>query len=420
MKTLPLAERLRPKSLHELAGQDSLLQEGGWLKTVMDSKKPRSVLFWGPPGCGKTTLARIYASSFEATFLSFSGVSGKLAELKKSLEELEDRPLLHRQTILFIDEIHRLNKAQQEFFLPLIENGSLTLIGATTENPSFTLQPALLSRLTVLTLTFLDESSLKKILDRFESLQGQLSITDQAKEHLLKLAGGDARHLLNLIEQLTYLPKDKLHNVEEIGEILQKRMPLYDSGEEWHYNIISVLHKAVRGSDVDAALYWLARMLQGGEDPLFIGRRLIRMAVEDVGLADPDALGIATHACEAYERLGSPEGELALAQATAYLALAPKSNAIYQAFNEALSVATDSGQVPPPKNFLNAPTGFMKNQGYGEGYLYDHDFPNAFAGQSFFPEEMPRKSFYRPVERGFERELAKRKIFFDNHRQKPL
>ncbi len=417
MTHIPLAEKLRPKSLDRIAGHENILAEDGWLKAVISSKKPCSLLLWGPPGCGKTTLARAYASSFDATLLSFSGVSGKLADLKKTLEELTDKPLLHRQTILFIDEIHRLNKAQQEFFLPLIENGSIILVGATTENPSFALQSALLSRMRVLQLQHLEEETLSEILDRCEKEHSPLPLTPQAKKQLLRLSCGDARHLLNLVEQLSHLPKDKLHDLEEVVAYVQKRAPLYDSGEEWHYNLISVLHKSVRGSDPDAALYWFARIIKGGEDPLFIGRRLIRMAVEDIGLADPQALAMATHACEAYERLGSPEGELALAQATLYLALAPKSNAAYQAFQEVLEITSDTSHLPPPINFLNAPTGFMKQQGYGEGYLYDHDFANGCAGQSFFPDELQRSEFYRPVERGFEREMRKRKTFFDSLRK---
>jgi putative ATPase len=416
MKTIPLAEKLRPRKLEDVSGHHALLQEGSWLKTVIASKEPRSLLLWGPPGCGKTTLARIYASSFATSYLSFSGVSGKLAELKKTLEEIQDQPLLHRQVILFIDEIHRLNKAQQEFFLPLMEDGRLVLIGATTENPSFSLQPALLSRFTVLTLPFLDESSLNEILKKFEREHKPLPLTEKARDHLIKLAGGDARHLFNLIEHLQCLPSESAFDEQELIDILQKRPPLYDSNEEWHYNLISVLHKAVRGSDVDASLYWLARMLKGGEDPLFIGRRILRMAIEDIGLADPNALTVATHAYEAYERLGSPEGDLALAQAIAYLALAPKSNAIYKAFEETLSLAADTGHIPPPKPFLNAPTKFMKNLDYGQNYLYDHDFPNGFAAQDFFPLEVPRKRLYHPVDRGFERDLGKRILFFEKLR----
>ncbi|MBS3903926.1 MAG: replication-associated recombination protein A [Simkania sp.] len=417
MNYVPLAEKLRPKNLDDIAGHDQLLAEDGWLKAVVTSKKPCSLLLWGPPGCGKTTLARAYGSSFKTTFLPFSGVSGKLADLKKSLEELLDKPLFHQQLILFIDEIHRLNKAQQEYFLPLLENGSLILVGATTENPSMALQSALLSRMRVLQLPHLEESTLNKILDRCEKEHGPLPITLEAKKSLLKLSGGDARHLLNLVEQLEHLPKHTLHSFEDISTFIQKRVPIYDDGEEWHYNLISVLHKAVRGSDPDAALYWLSRMFKAGEDPLFIGRRLIRMAVEDIGLADPQALSIATHACEAYERLGSPEGELALAQATIYLALAPKSNAIYLAFQKALEVTSDTSHLPPPKPFLNASTTLMKQQGYGQDYLYDHDFPHGCSGQSFFPYSLDRIEFYRPVERGFEREMLKRKYFFDSLRK---
>jgi putative ATPase len=412
MHTIPLAEKLRPKHLDDITGQDLNL-----IRNIIASKVPRSLLLWGPPGCGKTTLARIYASSFQYPYLSFSAVSGKLSELKRTLDEQSERPLLRQQTLLFVDEIHRLNKAQQDFFLPLIEDGSLVLIGATTENPSFVLQPALLSRLIVLTLSSLDDESLSKIIERYEQEHPFLPLLSDAKHYIVKLSHGDARHLLNLLQQVSLLPKEPLLSAQEIAPFLQKRSPLYDSGEEWHYNLISVLHKAVRGSDVDAALYWLARMLNAGEDPLFIGRRLIRMSIEDVGLADPAALGVATHACEAYERLGSPEGDLALANAVAYLALAPKSNAIYRAYGDAMQYAKDSGHLVPPKAFLNATTTFMKGHGYGIGYQYDHDHPNAFAGQSFFPDELERKEFYTPVERGFERELAKRKEYFDKYRR---
>jgi putative ATPase len=405
---LPLYEKLRPKSLKEIAGQEHLVGERGYLGYIVNSGKPISLLLYGPPGCGKTTIARLYAKAFNIPFLSLSGVLQSTAELKKILKEGEENPLFRRQIIIFFDEIHRLNKAQQDIFLPFLEDGSLILIGATTENPSFVLNNALLSRLRVLTLHSLSSDSLEEILKRYESQSQPLPITPDAREFLLTQSAGDGRHLLNLIETIEKLPKNELFTPEMLSHFLQKRAALYDRDGEGHYNIISALHKAVRGSDPDASLYWLARMLEGGEEPLFIARRLVRMASEDIGLADPQALGVALAAYQTYQLLGSPEGELALAQVTIYLALAPKSNAAYLAYQASRAVAAETNQVNPPNIILNAPTKLMKEMGYSTGYVYDHDTPEGFSGQNYFPDTMDRQQFYSPAERGFEREMKKR------------
>ncbi len=409
----PLSETLRPKSLSEMAGQEHILGQDGLITRIIRGGRALSLLLWGPPGCGKTTLARLYAQAFEARFVPFSAVFHGTAELKKLIQEAQDHPLFNKQLILFIDEIHRFNKAQQDLFLPFIENGTIILIGATTENPSFALNSALLSRLRVLTLHHLDETALTHILERYEHIHRALPVTDEGRKYLIQLAQGDGRHLLNLIENIHFAAHDeKLLDTASLQLLLQKRNPLYDRAAEGHYNLISALHKAVRGSDPDAALYWLCRMLSGGEDPQFLCRRIIRMAVEDIGLADPQALAQCTHAWQAYNQLGSPEGELAIAQAVVYLALAPKSNALYTAFEEAKELAQNTTQLPPPKIILNAPTQFMKAQGYGKGYQYDHDTPQGFSGQDYFPDAMERVEFYKPVERGFEREMIKRLEYF--------
>lgn len=380
----PLAEQLRPKSLDEVAGQPHLLAAEGWIRRSVREGRPLSILLWGPPGCGKTTLARLYAQAFNGRFVPFSAVFNGIADLKKVIQDAKAYPLLQQQTILFVDEIHRFNKSQQDAFLPFLEDGTIVLIGATTENPSFALNNALLSRLRVLTLNFLDEEALASILDRVEKKTKQLPLTPEARIALIRMSQGDGRHLLNMVE--TLLTEEETIDIEKLTKLIQRRAALYDKGDDGHYNLISALHKAVRGSDPDASLYWLARMLEGGEDPQFIGRRLVRMAVEDIGLSDPQALELCLNAWRAYDQLGSPEGELALAQAVVYLALAPKSNAIYTAFKSAQKLAKETTHLSPPKTILNAPTGLMKEIGYGKGYQYDHDAPHAFSGQNYFPD----------------------------------
>jgi putative ATPase len=417
---IPLAEKLRPKTLDEVAGQKHLVGPEGWLTRIVASKRPLSLLFWGPPGCGKTTLARLYAASFSSRFVAFSAVFNGIADLKKVIKEAEEHPLLNQQLILFVDEIHRFNKAQQDAFLPFIENGTIVLIGATTENPSFALNNALLSRLRVLTVDSLEIESLEEILKRYEKKEKTLPLTEEARSLLLQLAQGDGRHLLNMVENLEHLPEETQITPETLPFHVQRRLPLYDKGDEGHYNLISALHKAVRGSDPDASLYWLSRMLDGGEDPQFLARRIVRMATEDVGLADPNALTLAINAWRAYDQLGSPEGDLALAQAVVYLALAPKSNALYTAMAEAKTLAKETSSLPPPKMILNAPTKLMKELGYGKGYLYDHETDECFSGQDYFPDDMERTSFYQPVERGFEREMKKRLEYFQLLRKKNL
>lgn len=414
---IPLAEQLRPLTLKDVTGQDHLFGEKGWLSLTISSGRPLSFILWGPPGSGKTTIARLYAKAFDRPFVFFSAVKDSTSEIRKVIEDRTKNPLFSQQPILFVDEIHRFNKAQQDLFLPLVENGTIVLIGATTENPSISLNNALISRLRILELKCLSEKALRNILSRYEEKYPPLPLTEEAKNHLLLASGGDGRALLNAIENLQNLPSSPLLKPEELPSLIQKKPALYDAHGDGHYNLISALHKCVRGSDPDAALYYLARMLDGGESPHFIARRIVRMATEDIGLADPQALEIALQAWQAYEKLGSPEGELALAQAIVYLALAPKSNAIYTAFKRAKEYAKSSSHLSPPKTILNAPTATMKELGYGKGYQYDHDLRHSFSGQHYFPDDLPREQFYTPRQAGFEREMHKRREYFDKLRE---
>lgn len=410
--TVPLSERLRPSSLDQIAGQDHLLGKEGVITHLVKAGRPLSILLWGPPGCGKTTLARLYAKSFEAKFVSISAASGSVSDIKKVIQETQAHPLLSKRLVLFVDEIHRFNKSQQDVFLPLIEEGAIILVGATTENPSFALNSALLSRLQTLTLHPLDHNALFSLIERYENKIQKLPLDQEAREMLVQLSQGDGRHLFNMLETLESIQDKQEINAAKLTTLLQKRAAVYDKAGEGHYNLISSLHKSLRGSDPQASLYWFSRMLEGGEDPGFIARRLVRMATEDIGLADPQALEIALAASRAYDQLGSPEGELALAQAVVYLALSPKSNAIYTAFKEAQKRAQTTTHLPPPKTILNAPTKLMRDMGYGAGYEYDHDTPQAFSGQEYMPEGLEGEAFYHPQERGFEREMKKRLEYF--------
>ncbi len=416
MNNAPLAEQLRPLSLEEIAGQTHLIKTDGFLAHLIKTKRPLSLLLWGPPGCGKTTLARLYAKSLDAQFYPISPLMQGVSDLKKLIEEQKNHPLLQKRLVIFVDEIHRFNKAQQDIFLPYLENGTLILIGATTENPSFALNKALLSRLRVLQLKALTDDELLQILSRSEKKVGPFLLTPEARKALIQMAQGDARHLLNLIENLQGTEGEI--DLIRLQNLVQRRSALYDAHDDAHHQLISALHKSVRGSDPDAALYWLARMLEGGESPAYLARRIVRMAVEDIGLADPQALPITLQATQAFDQLGSPEGDLALAQAVVYLALAPKSNAIYTAFKKAQTEAQDSSQKPPPPWIINAPTSLMKDLGYGENYQYDHDLSDAFSGQNYFPQDMPRSRYYQPFERGFEREMKKRLNYFESLRKK--
>lgn len=412
----PLADRLRPQALEEIVGQDHLVGEGGALRRMIEGGSLSSLILWGPPGCGKTTMARILAQHTDLHFEQISAIFSGVADLKKVFESAKFRRSQGRGTLLFVDEIHRFNKSQQDAFLPVMEDGTIILIGATTENPSFELNGALLSRSQVLVLKRLDDDALEQIMERAEQAAGKaLPLDTNARETLKAMADGDGRYALNLTEQV--LAQDKTLDIEGLTQLLQKRAPLYDKKDDSHYNLISALHKSVRGSDADAALYWLSRMLNGGEDPRYIARRVTRMAIEDIGMADPQAMTVALNAWEMFERLGSPEGELAIAQAVIYMATAPKSNAAYTAIKAARRAAAETGSLMPPKHILNAPTKLMKNLGYSDGYEYDHDAEGAFSGQDYFPEEMQREAFYNPPERGFEREIRKRLDYWEKLRK---
>lgn len=415
----PLADRLRPAKLGDVIGQDHVLGPDGPLGAMLASGTLSSLVFWGPPGVGKTTIARLLADATDLSFVQISAIFTGVADLKKVFEAAKLRRANGQGTLLFVDEIHRFNKAQQDSFLPHMEDGTILLVGATTENPSFELNAALLSRAQVLTLKRLELSDLELLAQRAEKELGRaLPLDGAAREALLEMADGDGRALLNLIEQVAGWKVEGKLDTDALAKRLMRRAAKYDKSGDEHYNLISALHKSVRGSDPDAALYWLARMLAGGEDPRYLARRITRMAVEDIGLADPQANAICLDAWNTYERLGSPEGELALAQAVTYLALAPKSNAAYVAYKAAAKSARETGSEPPPKHILNAPTKFMKEEGYGAGYAYDHDAEDAFSGQNYFPEGMKRPVFYQPAERGFERELKKRLDWFAKLRDK--
>ena len=413
----PLAESLRPKKLDEVAGQDHALKGNGAIARMVATQKPHSIILWGPPGCGKTTIARLLADEFNYHFEQLSAVFSGVADLRKVFDAAQKRLDNGTQTILFVDEIHRFNRAQQDAFLPFVERGLVTLIGATTENPSFELNPALISRCQVVVLKRLDDAALLNLIERAEHELGKtLPLTDDAKQTLVTLADGDGRYLFNLIESIA--DEKEALDTEQLLTRVQKRVPIYDKAQESHYNLISALHKSVRGSDADASLYWLSRMLEGGEDPLYIARRMVRMAIEDIGLADPHAITIALQGWDIYERLGSPEGELALGQVILYLATAPKSNAGYMAYNAARRMARETGSLMPPMHILNAPTKLMKNLGYSKGYEYDHSTEDAFSGQNYFPDSIKRPTLYEPVDRGFERDIKKRLDYWDKLRQK--
>ena len=413
----PLADRLRPQILADVIGQRQILGPEGPLSVMLAAKALGSIVFWGPPGVGKTTIARLLAQETDLYFIQISAIFSGMPELRKVFETAKNRRDNGQGTLLFVDEIHRFNKAQQDSFLPLMENGTIVLVGATTENPSFELNAAVLSRAQVMVLERLATEDLELLAQRAETEAGrELPLEADARRSLLEMADGDGRSLLNLIEQVMAWKREQPINQATLSTRLMKRAAVYDKSGDSHYNMISALHKSVRGSDPDAALYWFARMLAGGEDPRYLARRITRMAVEDIGLADPQAQDICLQSWQTYERLGSPEGELALAQAVTYLALAPKSNAAYLAYKAAVLDAKNTGSHPPPKHILNAPTDLMKDQGYGDGYAYDHDVEDGFSGQNYFPDGMKRPGYYVPVERGFERELSKRLAYFEKLR----
>ena len=415
----PLADKLRPGKLSEVVGQDHLLARDGALTRLLDTRSLGSLIFWGPPGTGKTTVARLLAQATDLQFEQISAIFSGVADLKKVFEAARERRETGQGTLLFVDEIHRFNRAQQDSFLPVMEDGTIVLIGATTENPSFELIAPLLSRARVLVFKPLAAPALENLLARAESIEGrQLPVDAQARQSLIRMADGDGRAALTLAEEVWRAARSgEIFDAAKLQEVVQRRAPIYDKKQDGHYNLISALHKSVRGSDPDAALYYLCRMLDAGEDPLYIARRVVRMAVEDIGLADPQALVICNAAKDAYDFLGSPEGELAIAEAVIYLATAPKSNAAYRAYGAAMRTAKEAGSLLPPKHILNAPTGLMRSQGYGEDYHYDHDAADAFSGQDYFPEQLGPQTFYDPPERGFEREIRKRLDYWEKLRK---
>jgi putative ATPase len=415
----PLADRLRPHRLADIIGQDHLIGPDGPIGRMVANRRLSSMILWGPPGCGKTTIARLLAHGTDLVFEPLSAVFSGVSDLRKVFDAAKRRREMGHGTLLFVDEIHRFNRAQQDAFLPVVEDGTVILVGATTENPSFELIGALLSRAQVFVLRRLADNDLETLLRRAEEhLGAPLPLTGDARTALRAMADGDGRFLYNLVEEIVRLPAGHALGSEELARLVQRRAPLYDKAQEGHYNLISALHKSLRGSDTDAALYWLARMLSGGEDPIYILRRLTRAAVEDIGLADPQAIVQALAAWDTYDRLGSPEGELAIAQCVIYLATAPKSNAAYQAFGEAHQMARETGSLMPPMHILNAPTRLMRDLGYGKGYVYDHATEEGFSGQNHFPEGVERRNFYRPGERGFEREIKKRLDYWEKLRQR--